>query len=144
MFTLTNQYTQIDGVHPKITYFKSIQRCIFLKIPITHIQAMFLGVLIRLGDIACKYIRRCVFCGTFVTKWEEIRMVSQCESKGASTIGRSKGAPSVRPPPQQDPILSFSHTFSLKSSPASAPPPTARRPPTGNPISATGNLRSEN
>ena len=37
-----NQYTQIDGVHPKITHFKHILGCTFLKILITHTQSMFL------------------------------------------------------------------------------------------------------
>ena len=42
------------------------------------------------------------------------------------------------PPPQQDPILLFSHMFSLKSSCVGGRrPPTARRPPMGNPGSAT-------
>ena len=36
--TLTNQYTQIDGVHRKITHFKHILGCTFFKIPITHTQ----------------------------------------------------------------------------------------------------------
>ena len=42
IITLMNQYTQIDGVHPKITHFKCILACTFLKIPITHTQSMFL------------------------------------------------------------------------------------------------------
>ena len=37
-----NQYTQIDGVHPKIAHFKCILACTFLKIPISHTQSMFL------------------------------------------------------------------------------------------------------
>ena len=39
--TLTNQYTQIDGVHPKITYFKHISGCKCFKIPITDTQIVF-------------------------------------------------------------------------------------------------------
>ena len=34
--TLANQYTQIDGVHPKITHFKHILGYTFLQIPITY------------------------------------------------------------------------------------------------------------
>ena len=48
--------------------------------------------------------------------------------------------PGARPPPW-DPILSFSHTFSLKSAHVRGPRPpplTGARPPTGNPGSATG------
>ena len=39
---LTNQYTQIDRVHPKIAHFKHILGCTFFKIQITHTQSMFL------------------------------------------------------------------------------------------------------
>ena len=40
--TFTNQYTQIKGVHPKITHLKPILGCTFFKVPITHTQSMFL------------------------------------------------------------------------------------------------------
>ena len=40
VITLTNQYTQIDEVHPKITHCKHILGCTFLKITCT--QSMFL------------------------------------------------------------------------------------------------------
>ena len=63
--TLTNQYTQIDGVHPKITHFKHILGCTFLKLPITHTQSMFL--LCKLFSMAihsigyfCDVTRLCV------------------------------------------------------------------------------------
>ena len=55
-------------------------------------------------------------------------------------IGGSRGAPSACPPPapQQDPFLSFSHMFSLKSVHVGGwRPQTGRRPPRGNPGSAT-------
>ena len=40
--TLTNQYTQIEEVHPKVTHFKHILGCTFFKIPLSHTQSMFL------------------------------------------------------------------------------------------------------
>ena len=59
-------------------------------------------------------------------------------------IGGSRGVPLAcgpPPPPQQDPFLSFlsfSHTFSPKSVRVGGwRPPTGRRPPMGNPGSAT-------
>ena len=45
IITLLNQYTQIDWVHQKITHFKHILGCTFLKIPIPHTQSMFLLLL---------------------------------------------------------------------------------------------------
>ena len=41
LITLTNQYTQIDGVHPKIPHFKHILGCTLFKIPITHTKHVF-------------------------------------------------------------------------------------------------------
>ena len=55
---------------------------------------------------------------------------------------RIQGAPPTRPP-QQDPILSFSHPFLHTFSPKSACI-GGRRPPTGNPGSATGSQCSIN
>ena len=59
----------------------------------------------------------------------------------ATTIGGSRGGTaSTHPPPQQDQFLSFSHTFLPKSVRFRGwRPPTGRRPPTGNPGSATDN-----
>ena len=49
-----------------------------------------------------------------------------------------QGVLPVRAPPQQDPILSFSHTFCQKAPTLEvSTPPMARHPPTGNPGSAT-------
>ena len=54
---LTNQYTQIDGVCPKITHFKHMLGCTFFKIPITHTQSMFL--LCKLFSTAIHSISYC-------------------------------------------------------------------------------------
>ena len=58
------------------------------------------------------------------------------------SIGGSKGGGACRPtPPLQDPILSFSHTFSLKSAHVGGQNPPKmgpRPPPTENPGSGPG------
>ena len=66
-------------------------------------------------------------------RWVLPRLASLCNHWRIQ--GGAAGAP---PPPQQDPFLSFSHTFSPKSVHVGGrrPPPP---PPTGNPGSATGN-----
>ena len=60
----------------------------------------------------------------------------------AVCIGGSRGAPPARPnpPPEQDPFLSFSHTFLPKSACVRGqhPPDGSAPPPTGNPGSTTG------
>ena len=52
----------------------------------------------------------------------------------AQSIGGSRGCRWRTPPPQQDPILSFLHMFSLKNTHVGGRRPP---PPTGNPGSAT-------
>ena len=56
-------------------------------------------------------------------------------------IGGSRGAPPAHPP-QQDPILSFLHTFLPKSAHIGGrrPPKGSAPPPTGNPGSATARV----
>ena len=67
--TLTNQYTQIDGVHPKITHLKHILGCTFFKIPITSPETMFL--LCKLFSMAIHSM--CYFCDVtrlYIDEWK--------------------------------------------------------------------------
>ena len=68
-------------------------------------------------------------------KWSSL--LSNFPVQNSFLIGRSRGC-SWCMPPQQDPILSFLHTFLPKSAHIGGwhPPPMARHPPTGNPGSA--------
>ena len=73
-----------------------------------------------------------------MTSWSDSVMASRCYAL-ADPGGRRR-----RAPPQQDPFLSFLHTFSPKSVciGGQRPPPTGGAPPTGNPGSATAMLHT--
>ena len=66
---------------------------------------------------------------------------SRTATQGTRFHWRIQGGMLGARPPLWDPILSFWHTFSLKSACIGGPcppPPLGARPPTGNPGSATG------